>query len=127
MERLLNDNYLTNASGRTVYSDNWYATMDLARHLYDKHRMLFCGTMTPMEKKSCQDLDVPFHKLSRAAKDGVNRGWFREAAVELRTLTNKNFYVQCSTWKGRKQVMFLHTNNIGSNAGHTVNRSSHGQ
>ena len=127
VEHLLNDNRLTNASGRTVYTDNWYTTMDLARNLYDKHRMLFCGTMTLTDKKSRQDLDVPFHKLSRAAKDGVERGWYREAAIELKTRTGKKFYAQHTTWKDRKQVSFLHTNNIGPSSGHSVNHSSRGQ
>jgi hypothetical protein len=71
-------------------------------------------------------MDVPFHKLSRGAKDSVERGWFREAAIELKTDTGRIFYAQCTTWKDRKQVMFVHTTDIGASSGHFVRRSVRG-
>jgi hypothetical protein len=105
---------------------NWYTTMDLAYKLYNKYGYRFCGTMVPTEKVSRQDRDVPFHKLSRGAKDSVERGWFREAAIELKTDTGRIFYAQCTTWKDRKQVMFVHTTDIGASSGHFVRRSIRG-
>jgi hypothetical protein len=123
VERLLTDSHLTQARGRIVYTDNWYTTMDVPYKLYNKYGFLFCGTMVPTEKVSCQDMDVPFHKLSQGAKDSVERGWFREAAVQLKTESGGTFYVQCTTWKDRKQVMFLHTTDIGASSGHFVKRS----
>lgn len=126
VDRLLQKNHLTTARGRAVYTDNWYTTVPLARHLYEKYGMFFCGTMTPTDKKARQDLDVPFLKLSRRAKDSVPRGWFREAVVTLKTSTGKTYRVQHTAWKDKKQVCFLHTNNIGGSSGHTVSRSTRG-
>jgi hypothetical protein len=125
---LLKDNNLTsNFSGHIVYTDNWYTTMALAHHLYNKYGYFFCGTMVLTEKKARQDVDVPFLKLSNGAKDKVPRGWFREACVQLKTDTCKTFYVQHTTWKDCKQVCFLHTTEIGSSSGHFVQRSCRGQ
>jgi hypothetical protein len=81
----------------------------------------------PTEKVARQDKDVPFHKLSRGAKDKIPRGWFREAAIQLKTDTGRIFYAQCSTWKDKKQVMFLSTEDIGASEGHFVYRSTRGQ
>jgi hypothetical protein len=38
----------------------------------------------------------------------------------------KTFYTQSTTWKDKKQVMFLHTTDNGASEGHTVNRSTKG-
>jgi hypothetical protein len=56
----------------------------------------------------------------------IPRGWFREAVVEQRTNTGKTFYIQCSTWKDKKQVMFLHTTDIGASKDYMVRRSERG-
>ena len=45
VRHLIQKAYLTGVHGHTVYTDNWYTTMDLAQGLF-------------------QYLDVPFHKLS---------------------------------------------------------------
>ena len=65
-----------------IQLDNWYTTMSLAYHLYNRYGYFFCGTMVPTDKKARQDMDVPFLKLSNGAKDKVERGWFREACVQ---------------------------------------------
>eukprot|EP00956_Cyclotella_meneghiniana_P016026 scaffold25077_cov48-Cyclotella_meneghiniana.AAC.2 len=128
MDRLLKDNNLTsNCRGRILYTDNWYTTMALAHHLYNKYGYFFCGTMVPIDKKARQDMDVPFLKLSNGAKDKVPRGWFREAYVEVKTDTSKIFCIQHTTWKDRKNVHFLHTTDIGASSGHFVQRSGRGQ
>ena len=106
---------------------NWYTTMSLAYHLYNKYGYFFCGTMVPTDKKAREDLDVPFLKLSNGAKDKVPRGWFREACIQRKTDTGKIFYIQHTTWKDRKQVCFLHTTEIGASSGHFVQRSGRGQ
>jgi hypothetical protein len=43
IDRLLTKNNLDTARGRIVYSDNWYTTVPLARYLYEKYGMFFCG------------------------------------------------------------------------------------
>ena len=123
---LLQKSYLSQARGRILYTDNWYTTFDLAKWLFDALGWRFCGTLTPTEKKSHQDLDVPFHKLSKGAMDSIECGWFCKAAVKQETKTGKTFYIQNSTWKDRKQVMFLHTTDIGTSKSHSVNLSTKG-
>ena len=101
--------------------------MDLAYNLYNKYGYYFCGTMVPTEKKARQDRDVPFLKLSNGAMAKIQRGWFQEAVIELKTDTGKIFYAQHTTWKDCKQVSFLHTSEIGASQGHFVRRSGKGQ
>jgi hypothetical protein len=56
-------------------------------------------------------------------------GWrFCGTIVPTKRFWRKEYNVQATTWKDRKQVMFLHTVNIGSSRGlHTVRRSKRGR
>jgi hypothetical protein len=87
--------------------------------------------MVPTKKYSREDLDVPFMKWSNVAMASIEqRGFYREATVEQKTDTDtgKTYYIQCSTWKDKKQIMFVHTNtDVGSSRGqHSVSRSVRG-
>jgi hypothetical protein len=83
--------------------------------------------MVPTKKYSREDLDVPFMKWSNGAMTSIERVFYREAAVEQKTDTGKTYYVQCSTWKDKKQVMFVHTTDVGSSRGqHSVSHSGCG-
>lgn len=42
----------------------------------------------------------------------------------LYTRTKKKFYVQCTTWRDKKQVCFLSSNFIGASVGNFVKRST---
>lgn len=99
---------LLQSGGRELFTDNYYTSIKLAKHLFEKYGWTFCGTITPTDKKSRSSHDVPFLKLSRSARDSVPRGWFREAVLELKTNRGKRFCIQCTTWKDKKQVKFLH-------------------
>jgi hypothetical protein len=126
VERLIVQAELTGARGRTLYTDNWYTSIDLALMLYQKYGWRFCGTVAPTNKVARQDMDVPFAKLSKGAMKTIPRGWYREAVLQMR-VGRKEFYVQATSWKDRKQVMFIHTTNIGSSRGkHTVRRGKRG-
>ena len=120
--RLLESANLTAARGRVLYTDNWYTSVDLAKMLFEKYGWHFCGTITPTDKKSRANEDVPFLKLSNGALRDVERGWFREAVLEKKTPTGKRYCIQCSTWRDKKQVMFLHTNLVGATESVTVKR-----
>jgi hypothetical protein len=51
----------------------------------------------------------------------VERGWYNEAAIKLRVENSTHdYYVQCTTWKDKKQVMFQSSNKVGRSVGHTV-------
>jgi hypothetical protein len=71
-------------------------------------------------------MDVPFHLLSSDALHPIEHGWFCEAAVQQKRSTGKTYYIQCISWKDKKQVMFLHTIDIRASNGHTVMRSTKG-
>ena len=82
------------------------------------------GTITPTDKKSRADEDIPFLKLSNGARNMIPRGWFREAVIELRTSSGKKYCVQCTTWRDKKQVVFLTSNRTGASTGLRVRRGS---
>ncbi len=114
--------------GRTVYSDNYYTSIRMAKHLYEKYSWSLVGTIVPTDKKQRADEDVPFVKLSNGARNKLPRGWFREAYIKLTTPPpRKTHYIQCTTWRDKKQVMFLSNNRIGATDGLTVKRRIRGQ
>ncbi len=95
--------------------------------LFEDYGWRFCGTITPTDKKERTGEDIPFLKLSAGALAEVKCGWFREAAIELKSKSKRKYYLQCSTWRDKKQVMFLHTNRVGSSSGITVRRHVKGK
>ena len=54
--------------------------------------------------------------------NGLQRVWYREAAIKLKTKTGKAYYIQCTTWRDKKQVCFLSLNEVGYTEGLTVKR-----
>jgi hypothetical protein len=58
----------------------------------------------------------------------LTRGWFREAYIKMTTSRpRKTHYIQCTTWRDKKQVMFLSNNRIGASRGLTVKRRIRGK
>jgi hypothetical protein len=113
---------LTESSGRTLYTDNYCTSVKLAKHMFDEYGWTIVGTISPTDKKSRADEDIPFLKLSNGARNGVKRGWFREAVIKLRAKSGKDYYIQCTTWRDKKQVCFLSSNEVGSSIGLSVLR-----
>ena len=126
-ERLCVQAGLTGQRGRVLYTDNYYTSVKLARLMFDKFGWTIVGTISPTDKKSREDYDIPFLKLSNGARDGVKRGWFREAVIELKTPTGKSYYLQCTTWRDKKQVCFLHNSQVGYSDGLSVKRHIKGK
>ena len=87
------------------------------------------GTIKSTDKKSRADEDFPFLKLSNGARDGVKRGWFREAVLERRVgrKRGKKYFILATTWRDKKQVCFLSSNRVGSSTGLFVKRHSKGK
>ncbi len=81
---------LTTHRGRVLYTDNYYTSIKLARLMFEKYGWTIVGTITPTDKKSREDLDIPFLKLSNGARQGVKRGLMREAVIKLKTPTGKS-------------------------------------
>ena len=92
------------------------------KEFFEKYGWSVVGTVTPTDKKARADEDIPFLKLSNGARNGVERGWFREAVIKMKTSSGKVYYIQCTTWRDKKQVCFLSTNTIGASQGITVKR-----
>ena len=108
-DRLILRADLQGQAGRILFTDNWYTSIALAKHLFFEYKWLFVGTITPTDKKCRVDYDIPFLKLSKGALSNISRGWSRRATIEIAKGSSKAL-VQCTTWKDKKQVMFLHTN-----------------
>ena len=53
--------------------------------------------------------DIPFHQFSTKALKSVVRGWFRRATTSIKEKRGTPGMVQVTTWKDRRQVMFVHT------------------
>jgi hypothetical protein len=98
----------------------------LAKHLFEKYRWTMVGTIVPTDKKTCEDHDIPFLKLSKGARNGLERGWFCEACVKL-SADRTPYYLQCTTWKDKKQISFLSNNKVGRSDGMTVQRRVRGK
>jgi len=113
---------LTGARGRVLYTDNYYTSVKLAKHMFNNYGWTIVGTISPTDKKSRQDEDIPFLKLSNGARLGVKRGWFREAVIKLKSTSGKHYYIQCTTWRDKKQVCFLHNSEVGFSDGLSVSR-----
>jgi hypothetical protein len=104
--RLVKEAELTAPRGQMLYTDNYYMSMKLVKHLFEKYRWTMVGTIVPTDKKTREDHDIPFLKLSNGARNGLERGWFREACLKLQA-DRTPYYVQCTTWKDKKQVSFF--------------------
>jgi hypothetical protein len=83
-DNLLQKAGLTDTQGRTLYTDNYYTSMSLVKHLYNKYRWICVGTIVPTEKNELASHDLSFHKLSNGARNMIERGWYCKAAIKLR-------------------------------------------
>ncbi len=99
-DNLLQTAGLTGVQGRTLYTDNYYTSMSLVKHLYNKYQWTCVGTIIPTEKKEGGNHDLPFCKLSNGAHNMVERGWYREAAIKLRAEIVR-ITTMCSAQHGR--------------------------
>ena len=75
-DELCVDAGLTHQRGRVLYTDNYYTSVKLAKLMFEKYGWTIVGTISPTDKKSREDEDIPFLKLSNGARMGVKRGWF---------------------------------------------------
>jgi hypothetical protein len=73
-----------------------------------------------------QDHHISFLKFSNGARNGLERGWFCEACLKLHA-GQTPYYVQCTTWKDKKQVSFILTNKVGWSEGMSVHRRIQGK
>ena len=74
----------------------------------------------PSDKVNRQLDDVPFYKVSKPAMELIPRGWYREAVIEKTIRSGGKYKIQCSTWRDKKQVMFIYTACIGPSGRYSV-------
>ena len=127
VDKLILLSNLQTANGRILYTGNYYTSIGLAKHLFACYGWLFVGTIVTTDKKDRSDDDPPFLKLSNGALDSIERGWYRESTLKVKVPGQRHFYIQYTTWKDKKQVMFLHTNMVSPSTIHTVRRGVKGR
>ena len=110
-----------------LYTDNYYTSVKLAKHVFEKYSWTIVGTIFPIDKKSREDEDLPFIKLWNGSHIGVERRWFREAVIQLKSPTGKAYYVLCTTWRDKKQVCFLHNCDVRTSIGLSLMRHVNGK
>jgi hypothetical protein len=59
-DRLVNAAGLTGNRGRVLYTDNYYTSVKLAKHMFLKYGWTIVGTIISTDKKSREDEDIPF-------------------------------------------------------------------
>ena len=126
VDNLIDIANLRGSRGRILFTDNWYTSINLATFLYEQYGWTMVGTLKPSKKQARESNDVPFIKMSGGALSEVDRGWYREAVMEVITNNRRKYFIQCSTWKDKKQVLFLHTHAVGPSVGESVRRNTKG-
>ena len=70
-------------SSRIIYTNNWYTSIKLARTLFKEYNWLFFVTSSPTGKKTREEYDIPFHKLSNFDLNYILRGCSRRATTHI--------------------------------------------
>ena len=122
VDRLINGANLIHCKGRILYYDNWYTTTRMSKYLYEIYHWLFVGTMVANKSKDRNENNVPFRNLSPCALKKINRGWTRKETLRVIGNNNEKYHIQCTTWKDKKQVKFVHTNLVNNEGDTTVKR-----
>ena len=73
---LLQNAGFTGRRGCVLYTDNYYTLVKLSEHFFVEYRWTLVGTINTTDKKSHQDCDIPFLKLSNGARKTAKRGCF---------------------------------------------------
>ena len=105
--RLCSEAGITKERGHVLYTDNWYTGMELCKQFFERYGWTVVGTITSTDKKARADEDIPFLKMSKGALLGLERGWYREAVIKMKTKQGKTYYIQCTTWRDKKTSLFL--------------------
>jgi len=126
-DQLVKDANFIAHRGRVIYRNNYYSSIKLAKQMSEEYSWTIVGTIVPTDKKSWEDEDIPFLKLSNGARNRVKMCWYREAVLKVKTKNGKHYCIQCTTWRDKKQVCFLNTNQVGFSNGLSVKRHVKGQ
>ena len=93
--------------GCVRYTDNYYISVKLARHMFEKYGWTTLGTFVPTNKKHQEADEFPFHKLSNGARNSVGRGWFREASIHQAEIAVRYHLLYAGNYmEGQEASMF---------------------
>ena len=104
---------LTSVRGRTLYTNNYYMSMALSNHMFNNYVWKISVTIVSTDKKSRADNDIPFLKFPNVSRNGLQLGWYHGSEINIKNQTGKAYFIQCTTWHERKQVLFLNLNEVG--------------
>ena len=71
--------------GRTFYTDNYYTSVALAKHIFNEYGWKIVGNIVPTYKKSRADHYITSLNFSNGARNGLQQGWYCEADIKLKT------------------------------------------
>ena len=74
-DELVKEAGLTSVRRWTLYTDKYYTSMALSKHMFNKYGCTNVGTIVPKDKKSRADHDISFLNLSNGASNGLQKGW----------------------------------------------------
>ena len=72
----------------TLY--NYYTSVALAKHMFNKYVWTVVSSIVPTDKTSRSDHDIPFLKFSNGSRNGLQQGWYHEAAIKHKTWSGKS-------------------------------------
>jgi hypothetical protein len=72
-DRLVKQAELTGPRGHSLNTDKYYTSMKLAKHLFEKYRWTMVGTIVLTDKKTREDHDIVFLKLSNGARNWTGK------------------------------------------------------
>ena len=122
ISRLLSSAGVVRATGRILYTDNFYTSQEVMYYIFVTFGMLLVGTYALTKKKSRTASDFPFHKLSNSSLKRIERGWKRVAFQKVERNNKLLYTMQATIWKDKKLVGFLHNHLVSGNADDSVKR-----
>jgi len=67
-----------------LYTDNYYTSIKLAKHMYEKYGWTIVGTIVPTDKKHREADDFPFLKLSiQMTKNRTHKPLFLSTVMQM--------------------------------------------
>ena len=93
VDQLITNAHLVVVAGLILYTDNWYTSVKLAKHVYTAYPWLLFRNIVPTEKKVRKEDDILFFKVSKGTLAKVYRGWFRIVILPVNLAKKVVYYI----------------------------------
>ena len=70
---MVKESGIISVRGRTLYTNNYYTSMALAKNMLNKYGWTIVGTILPTDNNSRADHNITFLKLSNVSKNGLKQ------------------------------------------------------